>query len=54
MVEALAGRGEPMPHSEFTSCMEPALGRTAPELPGGDVLAAMLGSRGSQRLLLST
>ena len=53
MVDALATKGEPMIRGEFASCMEHALGRATPELQGGEILTAMLGTHRNHRLLLS-
>ena len=53
MIDVLETAGEQMPPSEFARCMENALGRSAPELQENELLTAMLGSQGSQKLLLA-
>ena len=53
MIDVLETAGEQMPRSEFARCMENALGRSAPELQENELLTAMLGSQGSQKLLLA-
>ena len=53
IVGALEIAGEKMPRGEFARCVERSLGHATPELQGSELFTSMLGSSGSQKLLLA-